>query len=249
MAALLDRTLTRLRGEVVLQVRTSLPPLARAVRPLTPPSCPQIGPSSLSGTSTSALLDTPEPKAALDPAAAVLAAQQVDTVLSTLRQAAANLNSDVTVLHNPCDQQGKPKADEGVKLTTTASAVNDAETATRWRAKALRILVRRRPEGAEELLESRIAVVGNVDAGKSSLLGVLTRGRLDDGRGRARVSLFRHKHEAESGRTSSIGNEIVGWDARGEIIVPAEHMSVQAIWETTASKVRQLALLALSPRR
>ncbi|GAA5921704.1 hypothetical protein JCM3775_001775 [Rhodotorula graminis] len=215
MTALLDRTLTRLRGEIVLQIH----------------------PASLSSATASALLDTPDPKATLDPAdTAVLDARLVDTVLSTLRQAAANLNSEVTILHTPYDDKGNVKTDEGVKLTITASAVNDAETATRWRAKALRILVRRRPEGAEELLESRIAVVGNVDAGKSSLLGVLTRGRLDDGRGRARVSLFRHKHEAESGRTSSIGNEIVGWDARGQIIVPAEHMSVQAIWETTASK-------------
>lgn len=46
----------------------------------------------------------------------------------------------------------------------------------------------------------RVAVVGNVDAGKSTLLGVLTHGALDDGRGFARQKLFRHKHEMESGR-------------------------------------------------
>lgn len=33
-------------------------------------------------------------------------------------------------------------------------------------------------------------------------------GALDDGRGRARLSLFRHKHEVESGRTSSVGMEV-----------------------------------------
>ena len=44
-----------------------------------------------------------------------------------------------------------------------------------------------------------------VDAGKSTLLGVLTKGTLDDGRGKSRVNLFRHKHEIESGRTSSVG--------------------------------------------
>jgi GTPase len=49
---------------------------------------------------------------------------------------------------------------------------------------------------------------GNVDAGKSSFLGVLTRGTLDDGRGSARVALFRHKHEIETGRTSSVGMEV-----------------------------------------
>lgn len=55
-----------------------------------------------------------------------------------------------------------------------------------------------------------IAVVGNVDAGKSTLLGVLTHGELDNGRGHARQRLFRHKHEMESGRTSSVGNDILG---------------------------------------
>jgi GTPase len=55
--------------------------------------------------------------------------------------------------------------------------------------------------------------VGNVDAGKSTLLGVLTKGGLDDGRGKARVNLFRHQHEKESGRTSSVGMEILGYSS------------------------------------
>ncbi|KAJ1804186.1 hypothetical protein LPJ75_005655, partial [Coemansia sp. RSA 2598] len=63
-----------------------------------------------------------------------------------------------------------------------------------------------------QMLEVRVAVVGNVDAGKSTMLGVLTQGQLDDGRGKARVALFRHKHEADSGRTSSVGLEILGFD-------------------------------------
>lgn len=61
----------------------------------------------------------------------------------------------------------------------------------------------------------RVAVVGNVDAGKSTLLGVLTHGELDNGRGYARQRLFRHKHEIESGRTSSVGNDILGFDSFG----------------------------------
>lgn len=66
-----------------------------------------------------------------------------------------------------------------------------------------------------ELIYHRIAVVGNVDAGKSTLLGVLTHGELDNGRGQARQKLFRHKHEMESGRTSSVGNDILGFDVEG----------------------------------
>ena len=70
----------------------------------------------------------------------------------------------------------------------------------------------------DDFQEIRIAVVGNVDAGKSTLLGVLTYGELDNGRGLARVKLFRHKHEIDSGRTSSVGNDILGFDSCGKIV-------------------------------
>uniref|UniRef100_H2ZBE9 GTP-binding protein 1 n=1 Tax=Ciona savignyi TaxID=51511 RepID=H2ZBE9_CIOSA len=65
---------------------------------------------------------------------------------------------------------------------------------------------------------NRVAVVGNVDAGKSTLLGVLTHCELDNGRGYSRQKLFRHKHEVESGRTSSIGNEILGFTSTGSVV-------------------------------
>lgn len=78
-------------------------------------------------------------------------------------------------------------------------------------------LIRRRV-GEADFLEVRVAVVGNVDAGKSTLLGVLTHGELDNGRGFARQKLFRHKHEIESGRTSSVGNDILGFDQDGQVV-------------------------------
>uniref|UniRef100_UPI00358E8AB3 GTP-binding protein 1 isoform X1 n=1 Tax=Myxine glutinosa TaxID=7769 RepID=UPI00358E8AB3 len=88
-------------------------------------------------------------------------------------------------------------------------------------------LIRRRvPES--DFLEVRVAVVGNVDAGKSTLLGVLTHGELDNGRGVARQKLFRHKHELESGRTSSVGNDILGFDGLGNVVnKPNAHGSGQ----------------------
>lgn len=49
-----------------------------------------------------------------------------------------------------------------------------------------------------------IAVCVPVDAGKSSLIGVLTKGELDNGRGLARSRVLHHSHELDSGRTSSI---------------------------------------------
>jgi GTPase len=57
--------------------------------------------------------------------------------------------------------------------------------------------------------EISIVICGPVDAGKSSLVGVLTTGELDDGRGRARKSVFHHNHELESGRTSSVSQNVI----------------------------------------
>lgn len=79
-----------------------------------------------------------------------------------------------------------------------------------------------------------------VDAGKSSLLGVLVKGDLDDGRGRARVNLFRHKHEIETGRTSSVGMEILGFDTVGEVVTsdtPGRKLSWEEIGKRSAKVI------------
>ncbi|XP_055331213.1 GTP-binding protein 1-like [Paramacrobiotus metropolitanus] len=89
----------------------------------------------------------------------------------------------------------------------------------------------RRQADEEDFLEVRIAVLGNVDAGKSTLLGVLTHGELDNGRGLARMKLFRHKHEQESGRTSSVGHDILGFDADGKVVNRAFAHGNDLDWE------------------
>jgi len=73
----------------------------------------------------------------------------------------------------------------------------------------------RRVVPADVPVEVRVATVGNVDSGKSTLLGVLSSGTLDDGRGSARASVFRHPHERTTGRTSSIGHEHIAYDLEG----------------------------------
>ncbi len=72
-----------------------------------------------------------------------------------------------------------------------------------------------------ETKDLRIATIGNVDAGKSTLIGVLTRGVLDNGRGLSRSYVLRHEHEQRKGQSSSIGLEIMGFDENGQHIVPA----------------------------
>ncbi|TDH74190.1 hypothetical protein CCR75_003041 [Bremia lactucae] len=74
-------------------------------------------------------------------------------------------------------------------------------------------------ERRETLRTLRLAFVGNVDSGKSSLIGTLIKGDLDDGRGLSRQAIFRHKHEVESGRTSSVATAYLGFDEHGEQIL------------------------------
>lgn len=103
-----------------------------------------------------------------------------------------------------------------------------------------KILIRRNPKLPDDVIETRIAVVGNVDAGKSSMLGVLVKGDLDDGRGKARVNLFRHKHEVETGRTSSVGMEIMGFDTVGNVVRsdnPGRKLSWEEIGKRSAKVI------------
>ena len=91
---------------------------------------------------------------------------------------------------------------------------------------------------ADAISKARLTNWPSVDAGKSTMLGVLVKGNLDDGRGKARVNLFRHKHEVESGRTSSVGMEIMGFDAHGDIVasnIPGRKLSWEEIGHRAVS--------------
>lgn len=71
-------------------------------------------------------------------------------------------------------------------------------------------------------------------------MGVLVKNDLDDGRGKARVNLFRHKHEMETGRTSSVGMEIMGFDSHGQVITsdtPGRKLSWEDIGKHSAKVI------------
>jgi hypothetical protein len=57
----------------------------------------------------------------------------------------------------------------------------------------------------------RITLTGPTTSGKSSLLGTLSTGTLDNGRGKSRLSLLKHRHEIASGVTSSVAQELIGY--------------------------------------
>ena len=86
------------------------------------------------------------------------------------------------------------------------------------------------------LKEIRLAVIGNVDSGKSTLVGCLTKGIKDDGRGYARQYVFNYQHETESGRTSSIAEEIIGFKDGAIITSGRLTEKKNTSWKEIASK-------------
>ncbi|KAF3936868.1 hypothetical protein ABW19_dt0205636 [Dactylella cylindrospora] len=64
----------------------------------------------------------------------------------------------------------------------------------------------------------RITLTGPTNVGKSSLLGTLTSSTPDNGRGKSRLSLLKHRHEVATGVTSSIASELLGFTAGGEMV-------------------------------
>ena len=65
-----------------------------------------------------------------------------------------------------------------------------------------------------DIEQLRVSLTGMSTAGKSSLLGTLTTSTLDNGRGKSRLSLLKHRHEIASGITSSVAQELIGYPQR-----------------------------------
>ena len=54
---------------------------------------------------------------------------------------------------------------------------------------------------------------------QSTLIGTLTTGILDNGRGQSRTLIMKHKHEIETGRTSIVEHHLLGFHSSGEPII------------------------------
>ncbi|KAL6487552.1 hypothetical protein MHYP_G00041780 [Metynnis hypsauchen] len=133
--------------------------------------------------------------------------------LRTLRRMAEKVGADITVLR---EREVDYESEEPRKIAE--------------------VLVRKVPDD-QQFLDLRVAVLGNVDSGKSTLLGVLTQGELDNGRGRARLNLFRHLHEIQTGRTSSISFEILGFDNKGEVVNYSDSRTAEEICESASKMI------------
>ena len=71
-------------------------------------------------------------------------------------------------------------------------------------------------------------------------------GRLDDGRGRARLNMFRHLHEVQTGRTSSVSHELLGFDSDGK---PVDYSRCGTAEEICESSVKLITFIDLAGHR
>lgn len=115
------------------------------------------------------------------------------------------------------------------------------------------------PEISRSKVEQlRISITGATTSGKSSLLGTLTTSVLDNGRGKSRLNLLKHRHEIASGVTSSVSQELIGYRDRSNSNVseqfnqtPPEVMNYAAenvsSWNDIHASATRLIFLSDSP--
>ncbi|EWC46751.1 hypothetical protein DRE_03996 [Drechslerella stenobrocha 248] len=140
----------------------------------------------------------------------------LETSLNTLRMMADALGCLVQVIR---------------KVNVANTSNEDGETVPLWAAEALvrpcQITAVKTAEGEDALSDARqqnnipqlrITLTGPTNVGKSSLLGTLTSSTPDNGRGKSRLSLLKHRHEVATGVTSSIASELLGFTATGEMV-------------------------------
>ncbi|GMS97095.1 hypothetical protein PENTCL1PPCAC_19270, partial [Pristionchus entomophagus] len=102
------------------------------------------------------------------------------------------------------------------------------------------VLVRRVPE-SQPFVESRLAVLGGADVGKSTLCGVLTHQTLDDGNGKTKMNQFRHPHEVLTGKTS-VCQDMIAFDSMGKIL----NYSATSVSEMVEQATKVVHLLDLA---
>jgi len=97
-----------------------------------------------------------------------------------------------------------------------------------------------------------IGIGGSVDSGKSSFVGVLFTGKLDNGNGSARESVAIHPHEIESGRTSAISTRYIHTSDHDAVVL-VDLCGHDAYFGTTtfgaSSHFLDYAFLIVSPNR
>ncbi|KAG0268878.1 GTP binding protein [Actinomortierella ambigua] len=176
-----------------------------------------------------------------------LSPEDMEVSLQTLFRMADALSADVTILRRVSvetaqrqhldlpnqDQEEMDSPNASSSAATATTTTTTRTTATTFSSTPIKSAssprtdpeflvvearVTSRLSRKHHFVEIRVALVGGPDAGKSTLLGRLAHGIADNGRGKARLNMLRHRHEISSGRTSSISHEIIGFDDEGATV-------------------------------
>lgn len=171
-----------------------------------------------------------------------LSREEMDASITTLRTMSKQAAAECIVLKefNVADKLSSDLGPNPKRAWAFDSASDDSSEPSPSRVPAppapryvCEVLVRRTQDEDCMWTDLRVAMLGNVDAGKSTLCGVLTHGELDNGAGKARLNLFRHLHEIQSGHTSSISREILGFDKQGRMFNYENH-SIESILDCSS---------------
>jgi GTPase len=93
-----------------------------------------------------------------------------------------------------------------------------------------------------------VSLTGPTMSGKSTLLGSLTTATLDNGRGKSRLSLLKHRHEIVSGMTSSVTQELLGYTQEGHGTVQVVNYASNSVssWTDIHSTCKSGRIVLLS---
>ncbi|KAI2471251.1 hypothetical protein F4781DRAFT_387829 [Annulohypoxylon bovei var. microspora] len=152
-----------------------------------------------------------------------LTKDEMDESMATLKVMAASLGCRVEV-------QRMKAVGTCEWVDSTSESESEVQVADLWVAEALimpvlNIQSNRNSQQADQLNATprrgasiteqlRVSLIGPTTSGKTTLLGTLSNGTLDNGRGSSRINLLRHRHEVVSGQTSSIAQELIGYENR-----------------------------------
>lgn len=138
------------------------------------------------------------------------------------------------------------------KLSNTPTVSPSAHPTTPITSSIKHKLKHSLPMDSAGYTEFYVAVIGSVDAGKSSTVGVLATDVLDDGNGKARAGVFRHPHEQESGRTSDISYRYIRDEKNKRIVTFIDLAGHEQYLKTTinglASCHPDVALVCISDK-
>lgn len=232
-----QKRLEHLTTQLLWRLQQSSPYHSQSTIKLVSPSLPESGPSLTVPFPTRKLLPgLEESKGALyeigvadDGGFIGLTRIEMDESLINLRSMAASLGCKVeilrTVIVGECEIEEKSVGVAAVSIPQTeklwvveALVLPDAHHHTSVDApdsslevKGISKVGEKQGQLESQTSQLRVSLTGSTTSGKSSLVGTLSTSVLDSGRGKTRLSLLKHRHEIESGVTSSVAPELIGY--------------------------------------